>query len=416
MIEFFLAITILGTFSLLIRFIPYFKRFQIPVALISSTFVLAIFTAFSDLKNSFVFTTWKSWPSELIAIIFASLFLEKSDDSEKSTLNEILNEGILVWLSVLGQTIIAISLTIFLFQRFYEIPSSFAMVLETGFAGGHGTAFVMQEPLEKSGLSGGLELGLFSATMGLILGILGGIFLIQKEGRMIREESDEDEKIQISIHSVFVSASLIFLSFFFGKFLHFIFQSYQSKIPTLPLFIYALFGSLVLKNILKITKLDYILDNSANSFVASIVMEILIFTGISTMDLNIILNFLFPLLILFSAGFIWNIFCHFVLSKKLIHKNYRFELSLINFGMLNGTTATGLMLWKMADPMMKSKAPRVYAAAAPLSSPFVGGGVLTLTLPFILTKFDPYFTLFALIAFWFGLFFFGKEIFKKIHK
>ncbi|MCC6275046.1 MAG: hypothetical protein IT569_04255, partial [Leptospiraceae bacterium] len=144
MIEFFLAITILGTFSLLIRFIPYFKRFQIPVALISSTFVLAIFTAFSDLKNSFVFTTWKSWPSELIAIIFASLFLEKSDDSEKSTLNEILNEGILVWLSVLGQTIIAISLTIFLFQRFYEIPSSFAMVLETGFAGGHGTAFVMQ--------------------------------------------------------------------------------------------------------------------------------------------------------------------------------------------------------------------------------------------------------------------------------
>ncbi|MBE7411291.1 MAG: hypothetical protein HS129_04380 [Leptospiraceae bacterium] len=416
MTEFFLVITILGCFSFFAKFFSIIERFQIPISLISSSFVLILFTLFDDLKSSTIFSTWKSWPSELIAIIFASLFLEKSENSSQSTFNEIVNEGILVWLSVLGQTIIAISLTLFVFQKFYEIPMSFAIILETGFAGGHGTAFAMKEILEKNGLKGGLEFGLFSATAGMILGIVGGIFIIIKEGKKIRENSIVSEKFSISYFSLIFSGTLIFIAYFIGKLLQATFQSYSTPIPVLPLFVYALFGSILLKFLLKISKQEYLLDNSSNSLIASIVMEILIFTGISTMNLQIILKFLIPLLILFGFGFLWNLFCHFVLSKKLIHNNYRFELSLINFGMLNGTTATGLMLWKMTDPSMKSKAGKIYAAASPFSAPLIGGGILTLSYPFLLTNFNPNLILFILISVWFSLFFFGKHLLKKIQK
>ena len=58
-------------------------------------------------------------------------------------------------------------------------------------------------------------------------------------------------------------------------------------------------------------------------------------------------------------------------------RTYWFELGIINYGMSTGVTASGLMLLRIIDEDFDSGAAEDYALAAPLSSPFVGGGLVT---------------------------------------
>jgi ESS family glutamate:Na+ symporter len=73
------------------------------------------------------------------------------------------------------------------------------------------------------------------------------------------------------------------------------------------------------------------------------------------------------------------------ISRQLLPSGYWFELGIINYGMSTGTTASGLMLLRIIDKDFDSGAAEDYALAAPLSSPFVGGGVVTVVLfPYML--------------------------------
>jgi len=54
--------------------------------------------------------------------------------------------------------------------------------------------------------------------------------------------------------------------------------------------------------------------------------------------------------------------------------------------MSTGTTATGFVLLRLVDPELESGAAEDYALAAPLSSPFIGGGMITVALPLLVLE------------------------------
>jgi ESS family glutamate:Na+ symporter len=54
--------------------------------------------------------------------------------------------------------------------------------------------------------------------------------------------------------------------------------------------------------------------------------------------------------------------------------------------MATATTAQGMMVLRIIDPEIETGAAEDYAMAAPLSSPFIGGGIITLAVPFLLEK------------------------------
>ena len=54
--------------------------------------------------------------------------------------------------------------------------------------------------------------------------------------------------------------------------------------------------------------------------------------------------------------------------------------------MSTGTTATGFVLLRLVDPELESGAAEDYALAAPISSPFVGGGMITIGLPLLVLE------------------------------
>lgn len=412
---FLLVLLLLGVSALAGKKIPWLDRFRIPPSLTIGILVLLFFTFLPAQKTGGFFLHLKSLPTEFIALVFACLFLQRTDTTHKSkrSFSDVLAQTSLVWVSVMGQVMIGLVATIFVYKPFFNEPMAFTSVLETGFAGGHGTAVAMGPVLVQNGIPAGLEYGLFSATVGLICGIAGGVWLIHYQHRRIAAggvTSDIDEnRAQLDLASLFSAFLLIAAAYWFGYFLkgiveHEILPRIEAAQKlgnfSLPLFAYTLVGGYTIKMLCRLTRTEHLIDNSVMMLLADVFLEILIFAGIAIIDVRLLGQSLVPLLSVFALGFVWNVFCHFYLRPKILPVPYSFEIGLINFGMLNGTAATGLMLLKMVDPKFKTPAARVFAESSAITQPFIAGGLLTLLTPFIVTGLNPWLS----VALYGGLF------------
>lgn len=389
----------LGIGEFLIRKIKFLQKYSLPSSLIMSVPFLIGFNMISGAQTSPLYLAWKDWPGITIALVFAALFLQKGSDEDSKTENksEVFAQTGFVFAAVLGQMAIGVLLTLILFGPVFHLPLAFSSVLENGFAGGHGTAVAMKQSYMDNHLPEGVEYALFSATVGIACGIIGGVILVGNQKKNTVQSAEPESKLVFSFNQFMVVIGLISLAVFTG----FIGKTYMEKsfqqFPEMPLFVYSLAVSVAFKYILSRLGLIELLDEKQMTFFSNFFMEIMIFTAIATMNLSVISVALTPLLILFTAGFIWNLFCHFWLRHRMLPKAFSFELSILNFGMLNGTTAIGLMLLRMMDPELKSRGVKVYAESAPITSIFVGGGVLSLSLPYLLNKNPPFLILAFLI-------------------
>jgi ESS family glutamate:Na+ symporter len=123
----------------------------------------------------------RGWPGYLIAIVFAAMLLQPpSSRRGGSSVRAVTCEALMVGVIALGQTAIGLLVTGWLIQPFYDVPNSFGMLIETGFAGGHGTAAAMGQVFATPEIAFpvGLDLGLLMATVGLVYGTLSGIVWI----------------------------------------------------------------------------------------------------------------------------------------------------------------------------------------------------------------------------------------------
>ena len=148
-------------------------------------------------------------------------------------------------------------------------------------------------------------------------------------------------------------------------------------IGNIPLFLFTLLGGWTLREGMHLAGIGHLIDPPSINRLTGIAMEILIVAALATLRIEAAAEYLWPVVILLVVGCAWCVFCLVWLSRQLLPREYWFELGLINYGMSTGTTAQGLMLLRIVDPDLESSAAEDYAAAAPLSAPFIGGGVLT---------------------------------------
>lgn len=396
-----LIFPLLGIFSIITKYTS-LKKYSLPVSFLASIVVLSLLTLFPEYRKNQIVVDWQDMPSVLIALVFAGLFMEKKEtDNLILDYKEVLLQGLFVWMAILGQTIIALFLVLVLLVPLFGTPPVFAMLVETGFAGGHGTAAAMGDVFKQNGLNHGLALGQFSATIGLIFGTFVGLGLLAKDGYLIKHtQTASVPKVKTDIltiiNQLLVSLSLIAVIYFAGLFVHDI--SKETKM--LPLFVYTLLASVALKYLLHLFHFEKIIFTKMVEIISLVFSEMLIFTGIATINLSVIKENLPELSILFISALVWNIFVFKKLLPFFIKQVYSYELGAINFGMLNGTTATGIMLLKVIDPEVKGNALKIYGKAAPMTSPFIGGGMLTLALPFFLTHYNSWIVLLLLISLW----------------
>ena len=118
----------------------------------------------------------------------------------------------------------------------------------------------------------------------------------------------------------------------------------------------------------------------------STAMDVLVVAAIASLNLTVVTENAGPIAILIIVAAGWTSVCLAILSRLILPRDHWFELGLINYGMSTGTTATGFVLLRMIDPDLDSGAAEDYALAAPMSSPFVGGGMITIGIPILVLE------------------------------
>lgn len=383
------------------------------------------------------------WPGPMIAVVFAAMMLQQPGGGRQTrdaaAAGRVAREGLMVWIIVLGQTMVGLWATWWLIQPRYDVPNSFGILIETGFAGGHGTAAAMGQVLrsEEVGLAAGLDLGLLMATCGLVYGVVSGIFWINIASRRgwlsglsdspARDRGDHHGAEPIGFATVSTEAIdplllqvvWIVLAVAAGVLMQSgvlwvaaqidaaqvvsegISESPQPDDPAraelskrlsagsvmdFPLFIYTLFGGWTVRRLLRAFGKSHWVDSATVARISSTAMEVLVVAAITSLQLSAVAALAGPFLILFLAGAVWTAICLMVLSRQILPPEHWFPLGLINYGMSTGTTATGFVLLRVVDPNLRTAAASDYALAAPLSAPFVGGGMLTIALPLVVLE------------------------------
>ena len=418
---------------------------------------------------------WKTWPGWLIAVVFAGLLLDRRARPVQQSLRLAAREGIVVWIVVLGQTTVGLLVTWLIIQQFTDVPNAFGMLIEVGFAGGHGTAAAMGQVFESEavGLTDGTDLGTFMATVGLVFSVLSGIVYVNiamrrgwtRAGEVTfqrvtgLEARSHPQPVALGrVHGDVIDPLLfqvLILTIAFGTgwalratvaeavnpvLTAMTQQSFEqadtnhdgkldsaeigaaapddeaarqilvsdldrdgainreefndpgiefalvSQLKTLPLFIYTLLGGLLVRKAAELLRLADLIDGASIQRVTGAAMELLVVAAIASLNLTAVFDVWKELGVLVVAAFLWTGFCLLVVARRLLPSQYWFELGIINYGMSTGTTATGFVLARIVDKNLDSGAAEDYALAAPLSAPFIGGGILTLLLPTLITR------------------------------
>ena len=389
-----------------------------------------------EIQSQSIADTLRRWPGFLISIVFAGMLLERKPAPVKQRAAGVARQGLMVWIIVSGQTAIGLLATWMLIQPFYDVPNAFGMLIETGFAGGHGTAAAMGEVFKHPTiqLKTGLELGTLVATVGLVYGIVSGILWINIAirsgwvGRITAKTSDAPARgsdkgralepigytviRRDAIDPLLIQVVWLTLAFGIGLLLQTAvayaagwWDSQQSSaiaedaaarqladrltassVLDFPLFIYTLFGGLIVRRTLEAWGHGPLIDSATINRLTSAAMDILVVAAIASLNLVATKALLLPLIILLTGGAIWSAVCLLVIARRVLPGEHWFQLGLINYGMSTGTTATGFVLLRIIDPELESAAAEEYALAAPLSAPFIGGGIVTVALPLVVLQ------------------------------
>ncbi len=420
---------------------------RIPASLLAGAIGLGLFQLTpSDVSGESVLgwldaiaSDLRAWPATLIAVVFAGMLLAKSGSRRtftSSNLRRAGRQGLMVWIIVLGQTAVGLWVTWLVIQPRYDLPNSTGMLIETGFAGGHGTAAAMGTVLghPSIGLTSGLDLGLLMATAGLAYGLVSGVVWINIAVRRgwIESPSTEAASTSASEKPAANAASLgtprisgetvdplllqvvwIALAFAVGLGIQQAIGigaiqldrmvigaatdtvsestlrerlSFGGVLGSFPLFIYTLFGGAIVRWVLTLVGQKERIDSQTIHRLVASAMDVLVVAAVATLNVQGVASLWFPFMSLFIAGAIWCGFCLIVLSRLVLPESIWFHLGIINYGMSTGTTATGFVLLRTIDPELRSGAAEDYALAAPLSAPFIGGGMITVGLPLLVLE------------------------------
>ena len=410
--------------------LPVLGRARIPASLIAGTVLLAAIQTVDavlpgDQTVANLTQTLADWPGPLIAVVFAAMLLPPRSGRSAAVARaaDVGRQGLMVWIIVLGQTAVGLLTLWLVINRFEPLPPAAGMLIEAGFAGGHGTAAAMglvfkQPPIE---FDAGLDLGLLIATAGLGGGLVLGIGWIAA-GRAVGwvdprwAETDIDdltEEGRTSIGSSRVDPEatdpllfqLMWLALAMGVGVGLAAgvdalaatgdpagddslldqkRSLAGVAASMPLFIYTLAGGWLVNRGLRTFGLSDRIDALTIRHVSASAMDVLVIAAVGTLNLQAAASLWLPVVCFVVAGLTWSSVCLLVLARRILPEDRWFALGLINFGMSTGTTATGFVLLRVVDPNLRSGAAEDYALAAPLSAPFVGGGILTVAIPLML--------------------------------
>lgn len=322
----------------------------------------------------------------LIALIFGALPLASPPFSLKSVTHRVGSVWAYAQLGLLLQWSLVGLFGFFVLKAIWpELNDAFAIMLPTGFYGGHGTAAAIGATFKEHGWEDAVSLGMTTATIGVVCAIIGGLFMIKwaakhnhtsfvtdfkdlpsemRSGLVPKHKRDsmgEATTSSISIESLTLHISIILMISFIG---YLISQGVKTIYPILeiPIFSCAFITGLILNKLFHHFNIASYINIETTQRLSSSFTDLLVAFGVASIQLGIVLKYTWPLITLIVAGTIIVWFITFFLGKKLAH-SYWFERTVFAWGWWTGSMAMGIALLRIVDPQQNSKTMDDYAIA-----------------------------------------------------
>lgn len=270
-----------------------------------------------------------------------------------------------------------------------DMHPAIGILAPAGFAGGHGTAATVGQILEESGFEGATGIGITFATLGLLSGIILGMVNINiavrvgatKHTKKISEIPEEMRTGWIpqgkrgNMGEAVMSPSsidpsgwhwcIVLICAGIGYVLNLCIPAIAGV--KLPAMCYAALVGLVFQTLMNKTGNGHYINKVGINRVGGTVTDFLVFFGTASMNAQVVLDYLGPIVILSIFCIVCTTFVLWVLGPMMFTKGW-FERGIYIFGMMNGVIATGVTLLRVIDPNSESGTLEDYGIAyAPMS-------------------------------------------------
>lgn len=319
----------------------------------------------------------------LIAMVFSTLPLTSS--STKKGNSEIGRMWAYSQTGMLLQWALGGGIGIFLLSRFWKINDAFGLSMPAGFCGGHGTAAALGQAFAGYNVPELLTLAMTAATVGIIASVIIGMWLVtygSEKGytKYLTRFAELPAELRTGIlpedkrHSMgnasFSAISLDSMTFNFGLVAAIALGGYGiSKgvallVPglSLPVFSCAFLVGILIKWIIGKSRIDQYVSKPIVGHLGGAFTDYLVVFGVASIKVEIVAQYIVPLLILLAVGLLCTLLYVFLLGKRFF-KDAWFEKSMFTWGWFTGTTAMGLALLRITDPDSKSGCLDQYAMA-----------------------------------------------------
>ncbi len=241
--------------------------------------------------------------------------------------------------------------------------------------GGHGTAAAIGTVLESYGLEGALSIGYASATVGILVGVLGGMILINlatrlgwtrlvqsvaempvsmKTGFVPEEEQQSMGKETVSPIALDPLTWHIAIVFATAIFAYRIAAFLESLLGIgVPVFCVALLTGALLQKIMNVIKIGRYVDRHVVHRIGSMVTDFLVAFGIAAISVKVVVSYALPLTIMFAFGSVFTVGLMWFVGRRIC-RNFWFERSILMFGWNTGSVAMSMVLVRVVDPDMSS--------------------------------------------------------------
>lgn len=333
-----------------------------------------------------------TYASILVVVVFAAMPI--GDKPEKGSFSGPAVGGMFFNLTGIctAQYAVGMILALYVFSLFSPVPAGFGLMMGTAFLGGPGTAAAVGAAFEKIGWADATAVGMTMVTCGIIGGILFGIVIINWATRKgytnyvtspedlpfemrtglvppeLQKSSGKNTISSISLDPMAFHLALILVPSVAGYYLSDWVAPYLGG--DIPVFCTALLFAYILQTVLVKTKADKYVNRGTINRINGTATEFLIVSGIGSVKISTIVTYAAPMIITIVAAFILNWVWFIYVGGKSSPKDW-LERNMMVWGQANGVIATGILLQRIVDPDLKSRAMEDSGIANLLNRPIV---------------------------------------------
>lgn len=383
--------------------IPPLRKIHLPASIIGG--IIALIMGPQVLGLITIPETWSGYASPMVNVVITCMMFGIAVDTKrlKGFAPVIVLPFVIYAMQVLVGTLTGWGLS----KVWTNLYEGWGLMNVFAFYGGHGGAITAGGAFESVGVMDMGTMGIVLSTVGLIVGMVVGMFLVnlgirkgwskyvhhEIKGNSVAGPIPKDKQSPVGMETVANSGvanlalqlALIFLSMWVGGL---IVKGVTLVIPAaskLPSLLNGLLGALLVYNLMRLLKIDGYADKKSINALSGLALEFCVTSATATLNLQFVAANLVPILIVSVVVTLITMFHCLVLIPRYMKKSDDwFEWSMYVFGQSTGVVATGMALYRCVDPDGQSDALEKNSISSILNTPF--SSAMIALLPILLTQ------------------------------